>query len=121
MFVGSDVFHPNLLDIIECGAQSDGVGDVSCSRFKSLGCRLIGGLLKRNVRDHVAATLPWRHILEDFGFSINYADACRSENLMSREDVEIAIQSLHIRTHVGNGLRAVDQYASAVTMSHLDH
>src|SRR5271155_532670 len=121
MFVGSYGFDPNLLNIIECSAETHSVGDVSCSSFKPLRCWLIGGLFKRNVRDHVATTLPWRHILEDIWFSIKYANACRCENLMAREDVEIAIQRLHIGTHMGNGLRTVDQYASTVTMSHLDH
>ena len=49
------------------------------------------------------------------------ADAGRREDLVAGEDVEVAVERLHVDRHVRDGLRAVDEHARAVAMRHLDH
>ena len=46
---------------------------------------------------------------------------CGPKNFVPGEYVEVAIESLHIHRHVGNGLSAVDHHASAVAVRDLDH
>ena len=40
---------------------------------------------------------------------------------MAGEDVEVAVERLHVDRHVRDGLRAVDQHARAVAVRHRDH
>ena len=93
--------------------RPDRVGDVAGAGFEAARRRLIDGLLERDVRDHVAAALPGRHVLEHLRLAEQRADAGRAEDLVAGEDVEVAVERLHVDAHVRDGLRAIDQHASA--------
>ena len=60
-------------------------------------------------------------VFEQVELSVNSADSGGSEDLVSGEDVEIAVEGLHIRPHVGDSLCAIDQHTRPVAMRHLDH
>lgn len=77
MFVTGDVLQPHAIDVINSGAKPHRIGDVPGDGFKSLRSGLIDGLFEGDVLDHVAASLPGRHVLEDFGLRIDDADARR--------------------------------------------
>jgi hypothetical protein len=57
---------------------------------------------------HVAAALPRRHRFEQRLAAVQYADARRSDHLVSGEAVEIAIQRLHVDDAVRHRLCAVE-------------
>ena len=121
VLVGRDVRQPEPVDVIERGAQSDGVGDVRRAGLelgRELGERR---LFERHVADHVAAALPRRHDLQQFFLGVNGADAGGAENLVPGEDEEVAAELLHVDRDVGDRLRAVDQHAGAVALGHLGH
>jgi hypothetical protein len=51
----------------------------------------------------------------------NSADARGAEDLMPRENIEIAADGLHIDGHVRNGLGIVDQHSRTLTVRHFHH
>src|SRR5450830_794554 len=66
MLIAGDVFNANAIDIVDCGTQSDGIGNVAGTGFELVGNRLKHRLLKRHIRNHIAAALPWRHVFQHF-------------------------------------------------------
>ena len=60
-------------------------------------------------------------MVEDVAFAENDADAGGREDLVAGENEEIAIEELHVHSHMRDGLRAVHQHLGAVAMCHLDH
>ena len=121
VLVGRDVGHADRLDIVDRGAEPDRVGDVAGAGLELLRRLLVDALLEGDVLDHVAAALPRRHRLELARLAVERADAGRPEHLVAGEDVEVAVERLHVDRHVRDGLRAVDQHARAVAVRHLDH
>src|ERR1700722_3864479 len=61
---------------------------------------MVSEAIKSHIFDHVAATLPGRHLVQEIFFAIQHADAGRRKHLMAREDIEIGIQSLHVYGHM---------------------
>src|SRR5882672_6215138 len=57
MFGLPDIPDPEVLEIVDGRGQSDGAGDIGCSRFKFIGEIVVGGLFKGHCLDHLAATL----------------------------------------------------------------
>lgn len=64
MFVARDVLHAGASEVIDSGPQSDSIGDVARARLKALWGWLVDGLFEGYVLDHVAAALPWLHVLQ---------------------------------------------------------
>ena len=64
---------------------------------------------KRDANDHFAATLPGRHDVENFGATVERADAGRPTHLVSGERQEIASHFLHIDRQMSGALRCIDQ------------
>ncbi len=121
VLVARDIGDAHAIQVIDRRAQTDRISDVVCTGFKALRRRLIERLLEGNVLDHVAYTLPWRHVVQHLGPPIQHADSGWGKDLVSGEDVEVAANRLHIHAHVRNCLRASDQHACAVTMRGLNH
>lgn len=67
----------------------------------------IGGLGEGHGIDHIAPAEERRHGFEQRTFAIQHADARRAEELMPREGIEVAIQSLHVDTAVHDTLASV--------------
>ena len=68
--------------------------------FKSSGCILKLCTLKSDVFNHISATLPGLHLIQEIFLPIDNADARRSENLVSGEYKKIRIQRLKVHAHV---------------------
>jgi len=109
------------IQIINCSAQSDGVGDVARAGFEAPRRRLIEGLLEGYILNQVSAALPGRHVVQHLGLSIDNADAGRSKDLVSSADIGGAIYRLRVNANARDGLRTLQQHASAVPMSGLNH
>src|SRR5277367_2812030 len=52
VFIARDVGHADAVEIIDGGAEPDGIRDVSRTRLKAAGRRLVGGLLEGDVLNH---------------------------------------------------------------------
>ena len=112
---------PTSVQVVERRAQAHGVGDVAGAGLEARRRWLVDGLLEGDIHDHVAAALPRRGVVEHVGLAVDHADAGGGKTLWPGEDEEVAIERLHVLAHVGDRLRAVDQHARAVAMSHLHH
>ena len=69
------------IKIVNCRAQSSGIGDVAGTGFKALRLRLIERLLEGDILNHVAATLPRRYVLQHLGLAKDNPDAGESKTL----------------------------------------
>ena len=121
MFVARDVGNTDAIQIVDRRAQANRVGDIPRAGFKSLRRRLIEGLLEGHILNHVSPALPRRHLIQHFGLPINYTDAGRRKDLVPGEDIEVAVDGLHIDAHMRDRLRPIHQHASAVAMRCFDH
>ena len=101
--------------------QAHGIRDIPGSGFEALRRQLIDCLLEGDVLNHVAAALPRWRVLEDFRLAIDDADAGGRKHLMPGENVEVAVQRLHVHTHMRDGLRTVDQNLGAMAVRGLYH
>ena len=77
-------------------------------------------LLEADVADHVAARLVRRHQFQMLRLAVEDADAGRAVHLVPGEDVEIAVQVLHIDAQMRHRLGAVDEDDNAVLVGELD-
>jgi hypothetical protein len=111
--------HPNAIEVVDCSAQADCIGDVAGSRFETLRGAEIESLFEGHVLNHVASALPGRHVLEDLGLAIYDTYACWAEDLVSGKDKEI--QCLHIDLHMRHRLRSVQKDRRTIPMGYLDH
>ena len=78
-----DVRDANPIQVIDCRAQADSVGNVSRAGFKALRRRLVERLLKGHVLDHVSAALPGGHVVQHFRLSIDHTNAGGRKYLVS--------------------------------------
>src|SRR5690606_35594092 len=73
-----------------------------------------GGFLKADALDHLAATLPGRHVVEQGFAPVQYADTGRPEQLVRGEYIEVAVQRPHIRLQMRHRLGTVEQREGAL-------
>jgi len=121
MFVARDVHHSDAIKIINCGTQPNSIGNIPRSRLESSWRGLVNRLFKSYVLNHVAAALPGLRVFENIQLAENYADPRWGKNFVARENIKVAVISLYINMHMGNGLRAIQQNFRAVAMGHLNH
>src|SRR2546426_11426230 len=86
----------DLLDVIDGRFQPDGPGDIWCAGLKSVRRLLECAFFQGHADDHLAAAMPRRHRIENFGAPVERSDASRSTHLVSGESQEITAQLLHI-------------------------
>ena len=91
VFVRRDGVQADLVQVVDRGAEPYDARNIRGASFELVRQIVVGCLLERNRADHVAAALPGRHALKQFLFAIQYADAGGPEDLVSGENVEIAI------------------------------
>lgn len=80
------------------------------ARFKTVRQSGIGRLFKGDALDHIAAALIGRHGFQQPPFAIEHADSSRAIEFMTRKDIKIGIERLHIGLAVCDPLRPVDQH-----------
>ncbi len=73
----------------------------------------VGDAVLVTVVDHLAAAHEGRHGLEPLALAVEHADAGRPVELVAGEDVEIAVDVLHVDRHMHGALAAVDQHRDA--------
>ena len=95
------------IKVIHGSVQTDRIGDIGRSRFKSLGRRLPLATFVSDGANHASAALPGRHDVEQFLAPIEHADAGRGGHLVTGEHIEIAAHGLHIDILVAGRLGAV--------------
>src|SRR5262245_7925616 len=81
-------------------AKSDGSGNMWRTRLKLVGQLVVDRFLERDGTDHVSAPLIRRHLFQQTFAAIKNSDTRRSEHLMTRKRIEIAIQLPHVHAHV---------------------
>ena len=73
------------------------------------GTRRGGESVEPDFRDHLAAALPGRHVLQQFPASPQRSDAGGREHLVAAECVEVAAEGLHVHLHVRCRLSSIDK------------
>src|SRR5439155_13710860 len=96
--------------------QADGAGDIRRAGLELVGQGVVGRLGERDRADHVAAALPGRHRVEQGRLAVKHADARRTVDLVSGEDVEVAIEVLDVDRQVRYRLGAVQKDGHAVAV-----
>src|SRR5882757_3480495 len=74
MLVLADKPHADAGDVVYRRTQPDGISDIASAGFKSPRRLLVAGMFKRNVTDHVAATLPGGCFIQQILLSIQHAN-----------------------------------------------
>jgi hypothetical protein len=121
LLVATDVLHPDPLEIVQGGSEPDGVRDAAGTGLEPDRRRLVLRLFERDVANHVAAALPRRHGVQQVGLPVQDPDAGRSEHLVSRKCVPVAVKILNVDAHVRHRLSPVDEHPRAVAMRHRHH
>src|SRR5882724_3810711 len=80
----------DLLDVLDRCREADRAGDVRCASLKSVWRFFKCALFQGDAHDHLPATVPWRHRIEDLTPSVERADAGRPTHFVSGEGEEIA-------------------------------
>ena len=114
VFVSAQVLVSERLDVIQRGAQTDGVGNRGGSGFELVRNVVVRRLLESDGADHVSAALIRRHGFKQAGLAVERTDTRRPEDFVAREGVEIAIERPHVNPQVRRGLGAVHKHHSAV-------
>src|SRR5271157_889005 len=83
MLINSDGGDADVSEIINRRTKADYLGDGRCTSFEFYGRILVGRFFETHVSNHMAATLVRRHVFEQVQFTVERADACRTENFMS--------------------------------------
>ena len=94
---------------------------VRCASFKFERQVSESGFLKGNSAYHFSASLIWRHLFEEFFFSIEHADTCGTVHLMPREGKEVTIQFLYVNLYMRSTLRPVHHTRNAVFVGDSDN
>jgi hypothetical protein len=74
-----------------------------------------------HLADHLAAAVERPHRHQMLVLAVEHADAGRAVQLVAGEDVEIAVDVLHVDVEMHRGLAAVDQHRNAARMRELHH
>ena len=101
--------QPDGRHIIDRGMKPQRANDMRRPRLEPARRRGVGGLLEADPVDHRPATLIGRHGVEQFGPRPQHADAGRAVELMTRKDVEVAIQRGDIDGDARHRLAPVEQ------------
>ena len=109
MLVVLDVTDSQTAHVVESCSESDGIGNIWRSCLETCRWHIILSMLDGHILNHVTATLPWLHLIQECLTAIDYSDTVRTVDLMSAEHEEICTKCLHIDWCVGNGLRTVNQ------------
>jgi hypothetical protein len=75
MLVAGDVLDADPLHVVDRRAQAHGVGDVAGAGLEAGRGAVVEGALEGDVGNHVAATLPGRHVFENVALAVHHADA----------------------------------------------
>ncbi len=104
-----DSFQPDPLQVPNGLCESHRAGDVRGARFVLVRQRRGGEPVKPDFRNHLAAALPGRHVLQQFPAPPQRSDAGGREHLVAAEGVEVATEGLHVDLHVRCRLRSIDE------------
>src|SRR3990172_9176171 len=115
-FVGAYVLHPEVVEVVDGGAEGDHVGDVGSARFELPGDVVPGGALLGHPLDHLAAGEERLHPLQQLAAAVEDTDARGAEHLVAGEGEEVAVHRLDVHRHVGHALGAVHQHDRAVAV-----
>ena len=102
----TDAFDPAQRD-----TQGNRAADVRGARLELVREARVGrSFFEADHVDHLPATAPRAHGLEQCAFAVQHANPRRSVRLVTRKNVEVTVQCLHVHVHVRNGLAPVDQH-----------
>src|SRR5690606_12672939 len=96
MLVSRNRIKAYRLYVTNGGIQRDHASYIRGTSLETLRYISIGTALETDGVDHVATTLPWRHVLEQIVACVQGAHAGRTVQLMPRKHIEITIYVLHI-------------------------
>mmetsp|Transcript_9977 Transcript_9977/g.21175 ORF Transcript_9977/g.21175 Transcript_9977/m.21175 type:complete len:443 (+) Transcript_9977:317-1645(+) len=113
LLVALDLFHAEGREVVDRRAQPHRLCDRRRACLEAAGRRRVGGAFEEDVRDHLAAALPRRHLLQQLEAAVEKADARGAAHLVPRGDEEVAAEPLHVDRHVRHALARVDQHARA--------
>ena len=107
-FMGFDVVHAQVLQIVDGSVQSNGTFDVLGTGFEFEGQFVKGRRLFLDIFDHVAAEEERFHAFQDGFLAVKDARAGRTAHLVAREGEEVAVHILDVGLHVRCRLSTVD-------------
>ena len=121
VFVGGNAVHAQGGDVVQ-GTRQGGCADVvGRSGFEFEGQFVEGRALEADVLYHLPAALVGRKPVQPVLFAVENAHSGRPVDLMTREDIEVCIEVLHVNGHVGDALSAVHQDGYAVAVRRANH
>src|SRR5581483_10433419 len=108
------------IDVVDGGAKTDRLYDCRRARLEFVRRLAVRNPILEDLVDHFTAAVEWRHPHQVLMFAIERPDPRRPVNLVSRKDVEVAADVLHVDVHMHRGLRAIDQYRDAARVRNAD-
>ena len=100
VFVLTDEVHADAGDVVDSGAETDGVGDIAGAGLEFHRGLLVGRMFESDVLDHIAPTLPGVGGIEEIFLAIEHADARGPKDLVAGEDIPIRIEVPHVYRHM---------------------
>ena len=107
--------------IIQSHAQSVRTYVIGRTGFKLVGQALVSRMFKCDARNHFSTALVRRHFFQQGFAAVQDADAGRPIHFMAGENIEIAIQVLHVDGKMWRTLRPIHQHQGAVGVSYFRH
>ena len=112
--VGADRVHADCLDVVDRGAEADGLDDGRRAGLELPRQVVRGEAVEADVADHLAAAEERRHRVEQLVAGPQRADPGRAEHLVRREGDEVGVPRLHVGRDVRHELARVDEDERAV-------
>ena len=116
-----DAVAADLAHVVERGAEPDRLDDRRRAGLEAVRRRVVGHALGRHDVDHLAATVEGRQGGQHIVLAVEHADAGRSVDLVTGEDVEIGVEVAHVDVEMHGALRPVDHDRDPACVGDADH
>ena len=104
-------------EVVKSGSQSYRAGEVCCAGLEFKREYVVSCLFKCDVCNHVSSALVWRKLVEHVSFAVKHPDAVGAVNLVTGENIEIAVQVRYVNQAVLYPLCTVNQHGYAMPVS----
>ena len=119
LLVRGDFSRVEGFHIVDRSPQPHGRDDCGRTRLELVRRLAISNRLFGYFADHLATAQERRQAVEPFALRVKRTDAGRTIELVTREDIEIAIEVLHVRREMHGALAAVHEHRNAARMREL--
>src|SRR5262245_15314302 len=104
------------IEVINSRSEPDCASDVRCAGFEPVWRLLECALFQSNAHDHLTATVPRWHGVQNFLSNVQRADASRPTHLMSGKRQKVAAQRPHIEWQMSDALCGIHERQRAYSV-----